>query len=448
MRKKVNISILALWLIAAQACFGVGRGTMPAGAGRSGLVRSPNPIDRSSDLIVTGNVAGGKEFRGIVPYNATNYFSAVTPSASLDSFLSRSAGTGAGQLYPGGYDPYYSPSRTVASFRAGTRSVYSAPSTVSQPWVSRGAAESAGQALLRPLSPSVVRPLARLPEQVRTEYLEVPEAQSTGRRLLLEQQEQQQVEALRRDIQETAEKVDELTKKIIGPDALQKPENIPIVTRPREDIFAIMSKQLEEAQAKVRAEVAEAKPGAAEEAEEFEPINLEQIVKAKTILGEFTTFAAYSEDRFNQYMRLAEEYLSQGRYYRAADSYTIAAVYKPQDPLAYAGKSHALFMAGEYMSSAHFLMRAMDIFPEYAGFKIDLATMIGDRDKIESRIVDIEQWLEKNDAPELEFLLSYLYHQLGRGEDAALAIQKAYEAMPDSKAVLALKTVIEAAAGK
>ncbi|GAI11990.1 unnamed protein product, partial [marine sediment metagenome] len=103
--------------------------------------------------------------------------------------------------------------------------------------------------------------------------------------------------------------------------------------------------------------------------------------KAREILGEHKTFASFAEDKFNRHMRAAEEYLKRGRYYRAADAYTLAAIYKPDDPLAYAGKSHALFAAGEYMSSALFLSRALEIFPEYAQFKIDLVAMVGDKDK-------------------------------------------------------------------
>jgi len=56
----------------------VGRGTVPPSSIRSGLIRSPNPIDTSSNLVVTGNVRGGKHFRGIVPYRATSRFGAVS----------------------------------------------------------------------------------------------------------------------------------------------------------------------------------------------------------------------------------------------------------------------------------------------------------------------------------------------------------------------------------
>jgi tetratricopeptide (TPR) repeat protein len=165
--------------------------------------------------------------------------------------------------------------------------------------------------------------------------------------------------------------------------------------------------------------------------------------RTKDILGPYETFASYSEDKFNQNMRAGEMYLKQGKFYRAADAYTLASLYKPDDPLAYAGKSHALFAAGEYMSSALFLSRCLQIFPGYAKFKIDIVSMVGSRDLLESRVVDVEECLKRSGAPELQFLLAYVYYQLDRLKPAQEAIDAAYKMMPQAPAVLALKKAIE-----
>jgi len=98
------------------------------------------------------------------------------------------------------------------------------------------------------------------------------------------------------------------------------------------------------------------------------------------------------------------------------------------------------------MSSALFLSRALEIFPEYARFKIDLVAMVGDKDKLESRIAEVERWLEISGAPELQFLLGYVYYQMGRLDRAKKAIDAAYEKLPDSPAVIALKKAIDSAA--
>ena len=121
----------------------------------------------------------------------------------------------------------------------------------------------------------------------------------------------------------------------------------------------------------------------------------------------------------------------------------MALLYKRGDARAYAGKSYALLAAGEYMSSALFLSRALEASPEYASRKVDIVEAIGDRDKIESRIADAEQWFKKSGAPELEFLLSYIYYRMGRLPQAKQAINGAVEKMPESTAAAALKKAIE-----
>ena len=98
------------------------------------------------------------------------------------------------------------------------------------------------------------------------------------------------------------------------------------------------------------------------------------------------------------------------------------------------------------MSSALFLSRAIEIFPEYARFKIDIVSMVGDKDKLESRLVDVREWVQKSGAAELQFLLAYIYYQLDRLEWAKEAIDAAYGKMPGSATVLTLKEVIEQAA--
>ena len=155
-------------------------------------------------------------------------------------------------------------------------------------------------------------------------------------------------------------------------------------------------------------------------------------------------------------MQTAEEYLKASRYYRAADSFALASIYKldpgeaGSDPvqagglaLCLAGRGHALFAAGEYISSALFLSRALKIAPEYARTKLDLAGMLGGENKLESRIADIKEWLGRSDSAQLEFLLGYVCYRMGRLSQAKKAIDAAYEKMPQSPAVDAVKRAID-----
>jgi tetratricopeptide (TPR) repeat protein len=174
-----------------------------------------------------------------------------------------------------------------------------------------------------------------------------------------------------------------------------------------------------------------------------EEINTE----AKGILGEHKSFASYADSRFNRYMSLAEKRLEDGKFYLAADSYTMAISYKKDDPLPYAGKCHALFAAGEYMSSALFLSRTLEMFPEYPLFNVDIVNMLGGRDIIETRIADIKDWIRvaPGDVPELHFLLAYIYHQIDRNKAATEQIEQAHELEPDNKTIQILYDIINPA---
>ena len=178
--------------------------------------------------------------------------------------------------------------------------------------------------------------------------------------------------------------------------------------------------------------------------------------RAKRIRGPHTSSDSFSEAKFNQHLQAAQGHLKAGRYYRAADSFALASIYKldpgqaGSDPvqagglaLCFAGRGHALFAAGEYVSSALFLSRALDIAPEYAQTKIDLAVMLGGQNKLEGRIADIKEWLGRSGSGRLEFLLGYVYYRMGRLAQAKQVIDAAYEKMPQSPAVDAVKRAID-----
>lgn len=506
----------------------VGSGRVPGGIYRGGLVRSPNPLDGSGNLTVTGNVRGGRHFRGIVPYQSRYSFEADLPSSSLDSFLRYSAGSediggGAGRYET---QPYYSGTRTVTTTRPGYGGVFRPVSTQID---DRASSKSALSPLpkqeasvgfpqggvpreyvelpytrpraqgLRPLSMSPLElervileeietiseskklpPIesGALPQDLRTvsdkaaelkrgllvedELLRLPtraeseqeEREKFEPRFLLSQESSPDLsgdtqvdvyEQMKWQIQSVVRRPDlsgsremEHESRFIGTDEVL---SIPIYRERRakrddeeELFFGVTEAQREARDRKLKTENSKLKTSPPDDVS----------AKAREILGEHKTFASFAEDKFNRHMRAAEEYLKRGRYYRAADAYTLAAIYKPDDPLAYAGKSHALFAAGEYMSSALFLSRALEIFPEYAQFKIDLVAMVGDKDKLESRLANVEEWLDESNAAELQFLLGYVYYQIGRQEEAEKMIHEAAERMPESPAVAALKKAVTA----
>jgi len=167
--------------------------------------------------------------------------------------------------------------------------------------------------------------------------------------------------------------------------------------------------------------------------------------KAKEIRGPYKDFKSLANAKFNEYIQAAGKFFKQGEYYRAADAYILAGVWSGEHPLPLIGRGHALFAAGEYMSSSYFIQRAITLDPEYASKKFHLQQLLFDLDMIENRLLEVLTWQQKSGSGELAFLLAYLFYQLDDISRAQAAINLAVEKMPDNKAVNLLKKAIEAA---
>ena len=165
--------------------------------------------------------------------------------------------------------------------------------------------------------------------------------------------------------------------------------------------------------------------------------------EANHLMGKHKSLGSLSESKFNKHLRDAEDHLKAGSYYRAASCFSLASVYQADNPLALAGRGHALFAAGEYVSSALFLSRALAVSPEYLLVKVDLVAMLGDQNKLADRIADIEQWLARSGSRQLQFLLGYVYYRTGQLLKAKQAIDAAYEKTPESPAVQAMKIAVD-----
>ena len=562
-----------------------GPATVPPSSIRSGLVRSPNPLDTSGNLVMTGNIGGGRHFRGVVPYGARSEFGAVVGSSSLDSFLRRSAGSGdfGRYLYTGEPTPYYSQTRTVTTTRSGqagvvgrrtTRIVGRADERVALSSLSKKEALllrglsfvqdrqsynnlGLGRITLQEMEKAILADVALL--QVETQSRRFTDAVLQQARLKERSKELLQSEVAIKEVgkgslfaedgkmRSEPERFGQELKQILleaehqregsylrqrfltgqrkeeaaEPRPFEKPADLDeslwlrSSERARTDTPELWDRKRDKGRLGTELIPAESGTGEIALREEgkldgFRPdyatgdrtgtlpnakrqvwsLDVYEQMKrrvdgfhevsdnryavgrestseipgrsnaqrAKAILGSHETLARFSEDKFNQHLRAAEGHLKEGMYYWAADVYTLASVYKPENPLAYGGKSHALFAAGEYMSSALFLSRALGNLAEYEkklkAKNKELRTVnslallasglaLIDRDKLESRVVDVEQWQQKSNSAELQFLLGYIYYQMGKLERAKEAVDEAYEKMPEAAAVIVLKKAID-----
>ena len=160
------------------------------------------------------------------------------------------------------------------------------------------------------------------------------------------------------------------------------------------------------------------------------------------IRQKYTDLGGSSQAKFDRCIAAAELYLQQGRYYRAADSFTLASMYKPGDSRACIGKSHALFAAGEYLSSALVLAQAIEMDPRRTLERVDLVNAVGGPDLFLRRITDLEQSGKTGDAPQLQFLLAYVYYQMDRPDEAKTAIEAARKELPHALCVDLLKEAV------
>lgn len=149
-----------------------------------------------------------------------------------------------------------------------------------------------------------------------------------------------------------------------------------------------------------------------------------------------------AQERYDRYMKAAELYMQEGRYDRAADSFTLASMYKPEEARPYLRKAHALLAAGEYVSSALILGKALEFDPRESLGQVDLIEALGGPDPFVERIGDLEQRAEQNDAPQLQFLLAYIYYQMDRPPQAKAAIETAARQLPSSPAIDILRSAI------
>ena len=135
--------------------------------------------------------------------------------------------------------------------------------------------------------------------------------------------------------------------------------------------------------------------------------------------------------------------MQQGQYARAAEAFSLAAACNPKDVRPLLGRSHALFAAGEYLNSAVYLAKAIEFDPRNVLQKSDLLESVGGPDVFVQRITDLEKRAKAGDAPMLQLLLAYFYHQMNRPQQATAAIQAARKGLPSSPSVGLLEAAIK-----
>ena len=402
-----------------------------------------NTYGRSGNDIVTGNVGGGKHFRGVVPYGSSYYSGAYTStrgSGSVNNFMRRSANPIVNDRDPGQTRTYTDPRRSVSSMRRpdGT-------SGLSNPQLTGQGRRTNPYTAWTP-APQYQRPLS---------------ANNMDLEQILSRREQLREEAEKQTEESTGKKG--FFDDALSPDLIvQKQEDgqeqeAEATPAPKEDILAELlienqktgdeqipdpgSEETRESETQDKTQPANR---TSPESDLVPKPNIELLnEQGRKVLGEHKTFASLSDKKFSGFMDAAEAFIKDGQFYKAADTYALAIVWKPKDARGYLGQSFSLFAAGEYMSSAYYLSRAFKLDSKTATKKYSLAEFVNDRDVFESRILEIATWQERSGSGELAFLLAYISYQDDKATRAVTQIRKAKEAMPDEPAVTLLKNIID-----
>jgi tetratricopeptide (TPR) repeat protein len=183
-------------------------------------------------------------------------------------------------------------------------------------------------------------------------------------------------------------------------------------------------------------EVDATKPAAGESKPSAAPAVSGQMRESTEVL------TAASREKSDRYLKAAELYLQQGRYHRAVESFSLASLYNPNDRRVQLGRSHALFAAGEYVSSATFLAQAIELDPNQTLARIDLVNATGGPDLFLRRVTDLEQCARTTSTPDLQLLLAYIYYEMDRPDEAGAAIDAAEKGLGRLPAVNLLKDAI------
>lgn len=165
---------------------------------------------------------------------------------------------------------------------------------------------------------------------------------------------------------------------------------------------------------------------------------------ARSLMGLHKNYREYASAKCKSFMETGDKYLREGKFYKAADAYSLANIYSAEDPEPKLSQGIALFAAGEYLSSSQYIEMAISMSPKYAFDRINISNFLDD-ETLDARLVNLDKWYETSASPNFKFLAAYIYYQRGSLKNASEALQEAEDMMKNNPGVKALKKAINSA---
>lgn len=145
---------------------------------------------------------------------------------------------------------------------------------------------------------------------------------------------------------------------------------------------------------------------------------------------------------FERYLQSGRQLMQQGRFEQAADAFTLASAYRPNDARAHLGKGHALLAAGRYLDSALFLAKAVELDLPAVLQRTDLVQLVGGPEAFIAHFNALDRLVAAEGGPQLQFLMAYIYYQMDRPAEARAAIDAAQKQLPSSIPIDLLRAAI------
>jgi hypothetical protein len=443
--------------------------TTPPSSYQSGLVERPSSLDNSGNLLITGNVAGGKHFRGSVPYRSTTSIGAPLGSTTLDSFMRYTEPTDFGSGSQG-YSVFYSPTGTVTAFRPEglAASTPVAPGTGGEGFVRAGSgpapAAGAGSVTAQTFAgtPAETGLLgfsvgARL--RSGTAPVTSDEMHDIDSDAPASDQDQQQLRDLHQRLGQIQAGVFDLERSLVSEDRGRQAASPSEVQAPaggnlsrRQELLAQTARLLSatidlaldtEEDGRQRPQDAEQRPaGPSFGLRLYDPQRDSHLtLDAVLPMGMGTGTSAHAP------LRTTDATSAQQAHETSvpvnSDSPLLASMPDPNMARDHLGKFQTLFAAGEFRPGALSLAKAIELDPKRALQRTDLISISGGPDAFIARFRDLSRNLQAGDTPQLQFLLAYICYQMERPEEARTAIDVARRGLPSSLAVEILGSAIK-----
>jgi len=442
----------------------------------------------SGNLIISGNVTGGRAFRGFSPIRSTSELFVGVPSSSLSDFVRDSIGlpdVAAGQS-AFTFRPFFFPSRTVASpagppprplFASGISSAARAQQLNALPRVTpltatrqigpvTAALPPDGQ-YWQPTGVGMFRPdiMTGLPRGL--ELVEARAVKAALPRPADTETAAESPEAPEQAAGQTAVPPESPLAQIAGQPpttahfAMERPAVQPVepgAAAPpaaggaEPDLLATMQQT---AQWLRRGEISEL-PAATVRPEDDPRLQRQDLTEAQRqyLLTQIrreqasrllqhrlerpirTLVGSTHDARVDRLLAQAEQAMRDGKFYLAASSYAAVISLKPDNFLAWVGRANALLAAGEYLSAYLALERALERFPEILLFNFDLPALLGKPDVLDLRRAELDRILAGRDDYRLRFLLGYAEYFSGLKQTGMQILRHAAESAPPNSPVV------------